>query len=210
VTLYRQAMTIQPPHRRDGSVLEPVTLWTVWVVEEAPPAGVEAIEWLLLTSIAVLTDAWAQTIVDWYCCRWGIEIWHKALKSGCAIETRQLETAERLQRCLAVFSVIAWRIVFTTMLARTSPDAPCTAVLDDDEWQALYCHTHQTTHLPAAPPRLREAVRWIGRLGGFQGRTHDGEPGIKVMWKGFQHLAGLTSMYRLMRPSKNRKDVGND
>lgn len=210
VTLYRQAMTLQPPARRDGTVLEPVTLWTVWVIEAAPPAGVDAIEWLLLTSIAVLTNAQAELLVDWYCCRWGIETWHKALKSGCAIETRQLETAERLQRCLAVFSVIAWRIVFTTMLARACPDAPCTAVLDDAAWQALYCHTHQTTRLPAAPPRLREVVRWIARLGGFQGRTHDGEPGITVMWKGFQHLAGLTSMYRLMRPSDDRRNVGND
>lgn len=210
VTVFRQAITFQPPARRTGEVLTAVTLWAVWVVEESPPDGVEAIEWLLLTSIAVLTDGWAQTIVDWYCGRWGIEIWHKALKSGCALETRQLETAERLQRCVALFSVIAWRIVFTTMLARACPDAPCTAVLDEDEWQALYCQTHQTTRLPQAPPRLRDAVRWIGRLGGFQGRTHDGEPGIKVMWKGFQHLAGLTSMYRLLRPSINRKHVGND
>ena len=210
VTIYRQEVCLHPPSRRASEALAAVTLWAVWVVEASPPAGVEAIEWLLLTSIAVLTDAWACTIVDWYCCRWGIEIWHKALKSGCAIETRQLETAERLQRCLALFSVIAWRIVFTTMLARTCPDAACTAVLDEDEWQALYCHIHQTTRLPHTPPSLRDAVRWIARLGGFQGRKHDGEPGVKVMWKGFQHLAGLTSMYRLLRPSTNRKNVGND
>ena len=126
------------------------------------------------------------------------------------MEMRQLETAERLQRCLAVFSVIAWRIVFTTMLAHAIPAEACTAVLDMDEWQALYCHIHQTTTLPPTPPSLRDAVRWIARLGGFQGRNHDGEPGVKVMWKGFQHLAGLTSMYRLLRPSTTRKNVGKD
>src|SRR5439155_8575409 len=94
VTLYRQEICLHPPTRRASKALAPITLWVVWVVEEAPPPGVTAIEWLLLTSIAVLTDAWARTIVAWYCCRWGIEIWHKALKSGCAIELRQLETAE--------------------------------------------------------------------------------------------------------------------
>ena len=57
---------------------------------------------------------------------------------------------------------------------------------------------------------LRDVVRWIAWLGGFQGRTRDGEPGIKVMWKGLQHLAGLTSMYRLFRPATTRKHVGND
>jgi Transposase Tn5 dimerisation domain len=160
--------------------------------------------------VAVATHADALRMVAWYCCRWGIEVWHKALKSGCAIESRQLETAERLQRCLAVLSVLAWRIVFTTMLARAVPDAPATAILDDAEWQALYCQIHQTTTPPPTPPRLREAVRWIAKLGGFQGRTHDGEPGIKVMWKGFQHLAGLTSMYRLFRPNTTRRHVGND
>lgn len=210
VTVYRQAVTLQPPARRAGAAVEPVTLWAVWVVEAKPPAGAAAIEWLLLSSLAVRTDALAQTIVAWYCVRWGIEIWHKALKSGCAIEARQLETADRLRRCVALFSVIAWRIVFTTMLARACPDAPCTAVLEDDEWQALYCHAHQTTRLPTAPPRLRDAVRWIGRLGGFQGRNGDGEPGITVMWKGFQHLAGLTSMYRLLRPAPKERNVGND
>jgi hypothetical protein len=36
--------------------------------------------------------------VTWYACRWGIEVWHKGLKSGCRLEARQLETAERLRR----------------------------------------------------------------------------------------------------------------
>ena len=71
------------------------------------------------------------------------------------MEMRQLETAERLQRCLALFSVIAWRIVFTTMLAHAIPAEACTAVLDTDEWQALYCHIHHTTTLPPTPPSLR-------------------------------------------------------
>jgi len=208
VTIYRQAVGLHPPTRRASEELVPVTVSVVWVIEESPPEGVEAIEWVLLTSIRVLTNAGALTIVAWYCCRWGIEIWHKALKSGCAIETRQLETADRLQRCLALFSVIAWRIVFTTMLARACPDAPCTAVLDTDEWHALYCHIHQTTRLPGTPPNLHDVVRWIARLGGFQGRKHDGEPGVTVMWKGFQHLAGLTSMYRLLRPSTNQQRSG--
>jgi Transposase Tn5 dimerisation domain len=46
-----------------------------------------------------------------------------------------------------------------------------------------------------------EAVRWIAQLGGFLGRKHDGEPGVSVLWKGFQHLVDTTAMYQIMRPA---------
>jgi len=89
-----------------------VTVWAVSVVEEHPPAGVEPLEWLLLTTWAVPTGAAAMERVEWDGGRFGIEVWHKVLKSGCRIEARQLETAERLQRCLPLYSVIAWRILY--------------------------------------------------------------------------------------------------
>lgn len=210
VTSYYQAVCLQPPRNHRDTTLEPVTVWAVWTVEEQPPSGMDAVEWVLLTTIPVHTPKRALTIVDWYCCRWGIELWHKTLKSGCKIESRQLETGDRLRRCLAVYSVIAWRILYATMLARAVPDAPCTALLDEAEWQALFVRMKRTTTFPRTPPTLRDAVRWIAQLGGFQGRKGDKEPGITVMWKGFQHLADLTSMYRLLRPPTPSKNVGND
>jgi hypothetical protein len=103
------------------------------------------------------------------------------LKSGCRLEARQLESAVQLWRCLAVYSVIAWRILYATMLSRTMPEAPCTALLEPEEWQALYCAIHVTSTPPAEPPTLREAVHWIGRLGGFLARRGDGEPGVTVL-----------------------------
>jgi hypothetical protein len=210
VTIFFQNVTIRPPKHRAKEKLAPVTVAAVWAIEQQPPADVEALEWLLLSSSVIDTAKQAMTVLAWYCRRWGIELWHKTLKSGCAIETRQLETADRLRRCLAVFSVIAWRVMFTTMLARAVPDVACTAVLDAAEWQALYCHIHRTITLPRQPPRLHDAVGWIAQLGGFQGRKGDGEPGITVMWKGFQHLADLTSMYCLFRRSLHNEHVGKD
>ena len=88
-----------------------MTLWAVWAMEEHPPEGVDAVEWMLLTTVAVTTAADAWERLDWYACRWGIEIFHTVLKSGCRIESRQLETAARLQNCLAIYLVIAWRIM---------------------------------------------------------------------------------------------------
>lgn len=201
-----QAVRVRPPRSRAKERLPTCALWAVWAVETQPPAGVEPVEWLLLTSVPILSTEDALERLGWYACRWGIEVWHKILKSGCQIEAKQLETAARLQRCLSVYSVIAWRIQYATMLARAVPDAPCTAFLDADEWQALYCRIQRTTILPPEPPTLRTAVRWIAQLGGFQGRTGDGEPGVTVIWKGIQQLPGLTEMYRIFRPPSPEDD----
>jgi hypothetical protein len=175
--------------------------------EEQPPAQREPIEWLLLTTVAVATVADAVERVAWYAGRWGIEVWHKILKSGCRIEARQLETAERLQQCMTLYSVIAWRIFYATMLARAIPDMPCTVLLEVAEWQALYCAIHRTPHPPEAPPALGQAVRGIAQLGGFVGRRRGDEPGPIVLWRGFQHLTDLTAMYCILRPPSETKNV---
>jgi hypothetical protein len=202
-------LTLCPPQHRKRERLPPVAVWAVQALEETPPVGTAPIEWLLLTTAAVQTPAAALERVDWYACRWGIEVWHKILKSGCRLEARQLETAERLQRCLPLYSVIAWRIFYATMLSRAVPEAPCTAILELEEWQALYCAIHRTPTPPPEPPALRQAVHWIARLGGFLARPGDREPGTTVLWKGFQHLTDLTTMYCIMRPPLGkRKNVG--
>jgi hypothetical protein len=202
-------LTLCPPRHRKRERLPAVPLWAVQALEEAPPAGTEPVEWLLLTTCAVHTTAEALTRVDWYACRWGVEVWHRILKSGWRIEARPLETAERLQRCLPLYSVIAWRIFSATMLSRAVPDMPCTALLALEEWQALYCAIHRTPTPPETPPPLRQAVHWIAQLGGFLARRGDREPGAMVLWKGFQHLTDLTTMYCIMRPAApKRKKYG--
>jgi hypothetical protein len=203
-------ITLRPPRTRAKEKLASVTVWAVWAVEMDPPPDLPAVEWLLLTTVPVQTTADALQRLAWYACRWGIEVWHKVLKSGCRIEARQLETADRLKRCLTLYAVIAWRVLYATMLSRSVPEASCLALLNEPEWQALYCAIHHTTILPPTPPTLQQAVRWIAQLGGFQNRKRDGHPGVTVIWKGFQHLSDLTYMYLVFRPQLPLKDVGND
>lgn len=210
LTVRYRPVILRPPNSRAKDSLPNVPVWTVWVVEERPPPGSPAVEWLLLTTVSVTSAEEALERVAWYACRWGIEVWHKLLKSGCRIEARQLETAERLRRCLTLYSVIAWRIQYATLLARAAPELPCTVLLEAEEWQALWVTIHKRATPPGRPPSLGEAVRWIGQLGGFLGRTRDGEPGAEVVWKGFQHLVDLTTMYRIMRPTASHPNVGND
>jgi hypothetical protein len=198
VALHVQTVTLQPPRHRDAEHLSPVTVTAVWVIETDPPTGVAPIEWMLLTTLPVTTARQANRVVDWYCRRWDIEVWHTILKSGCKVEDRQLDTAQRLHRCLAVASVVAWRILLATRLARTDPDLPCTVLLSTLEWQALACRSLNTPVPPTHPPPLRQAVRWIARLGGFIGRNSDGDPGPTTLWRGFLALAEITSIFRIL------------
>lgn len=193
------SLTLFPPRHRKAEGLPAVTLWAVLVREVDAPDEVEPIEWLLWTTVEVKTVEEAIERVQWYSCRWGIEIWHRVLKSGCRIEARQLGTAERLRRCLSLYSVVAWRVLYATMLARAVPEAPCSVLLEPDEWQALYCVIHRVPQPPLEPPSLDQAVKWIAQLGGFVGRRRRDRPGPEVLWRGFQHLSDLTSMYRIMR-----------
>ena len=194
-------LTLCPPRHRQREGLPAVALWAVQVMEVEPPTAVEPIEWLLLTTVPVHTVDDAIERVTWYACRWGIEVWHRILKSGCRIEARQLATSERLQRCLTLYSVIAWRVFYATMLARAVPEMPCDVLLEIEEWQALYCAIHHCPTPPEEPPTLEQAIRWIAQLGGFVGRRRSDQPGTETLWRGFQHLSDLTRMYCIMRPA---------
>jgi hypothetical protein len=200
VALRWAPLTLQPPAHRTAEHLPAVAVGAVWAHEEQQPPGAEALDWLLLTTLPVPDQAAAEQVLADYGCRFVIETWHKTLKTGCAIEARQLQSAQALCRGLALYSVIAWRVLYTTLLARATPELPCTVVLAAEEWPALYCAIHHTPQVPPYPPTLAQAVRWIARLGGFLGRTGDGPPGPTVLWRGFQHLADLTAMYQLFAP----------
>jgi hypothetical protein len=193
-------ITVSPPRDRPSSEGNlPVELYAVYAHEDNPPAGEkDPVSWMLLTTVPVSSadDAW--TVVQWYCCRWQIEILFKVLKSGCAAEERQLETAERLRRCLAIDVVVAWRILYLTMAGRETPDLPCTVVFEDHEWKALWVFVAKSrSAVPPTTPTLREATRMIGRLGGHLGRKRDGEPGVLTMWRGLQRLPDIAEMWQV-------------
>jgi Transposase DNA-binding/Transposase Tn5 dimerisation domain len=193
-------LTLRPPRHRKREGLPAVALWAVQVAEAGPPTDAEPTAWLLLTTAAVHTVEDAIARVEWYACRWGVEVWHRILNSGCRLEARQLGTAERLQRSLTLYSVIAWRVFYATMLARAIPALPCHVLLEVEEWQALYGAIHHCPTPPEEPPTLAQAVRWIAQLGGFVGRRRADQPGAETLWRGFQHLSDLTRRYRIMRP----------
>jgi IS4 transposase len=188
-----------PAHRTVGQRSSPVAVNVILATEIDPPSDVEPIRWLLLTTLPVPDLAAAITCLRYYTLRWLIERYHYTLKSGCQIEQLQLNTAERLQRAFGTYSLVAWRLLWLTYLARVEPDRSCDAIFSPDEWQALACHHLGSRTPPRQPPTLGQAVLWIAQLGGFLARRHDGVPGVKIIWRGLSRLADLVKMWRLLR-----------
>ena len=184
-----------------GKNYDPVNVWMVYVRETDYPKSVKSpLEWMLLTTAPVHTLEDACERLAWYARRWGVEVYHRTLKSGCRIENRWFGSTDSLEPCLAIDMIVAWRIYHLTKLAREIPDHPCTTFFQEAEWKALYILLNKTTDLPAKEPTMREAVRMLGRLGGFLGRKSDGEPGTTVLWRGMQHLESAVAMYAVLLP----------
>jgi hypothetical protein len=200
LTIRYSQVTLCPPKDRSKEGLKPITLWAVLAEEETPAVDVEAICWLLLTTVRTDTFRDALERVQWYTCRWLVELYHKVLKSGCRIEERQFDHVERIKRYLALDTIVAWRVLFLTMLGRESPNMPCTAIFEAHEWQALYCFIRRKKIPPAEPPSLKEATRWVAQLGGFLGRKADGDPGVTVIWLGIQRLNDIAEAWLLFHP----------
>lgn len=177
---------------RHGVKRPSVPLTFILVEELGPPPGEKPVRWLLATTLTVETLEEVLRCAQWYAYRWIIERFHFVLKSGCKIEQRQLETVERMERAIPVFSIVAWRLLWLTLQTRETPDVPCTMVLEEFEWKVLWATVHpRLRQLPAAPPTLREAARSIAQLGGFLGRKCDGEPGPQTLWRGLSRLHDL-------------------
>jgi hypothetical protein len=191
------AVSLLPTKRHKGAPTIPV--WAVLAQEQDAPPGVKPLEWLLLTTLSVESFEQATEKLIWYARRWGIEVLHRTVKSGCRIEQRQLGQADRLEACLAIDMVVAWRIFHLSKLGREVPDAPCTIYFEESEWQALMVFTERNPIPPAEPPTIREAMHRVATLGGFQGRKGDGEPGTQSLWNGLQRLDDIAGIYRVMR-----------
>jgi len=178
----------------------PLTLWAVLAQEIDAPPSVEPLRWMLLTTLPVDSFDGALEKLNWYAKRWGIEIFHRTLKSGCKIEERQLGSAIRIEACLAIDLVVAWRVYYLTKLGREVPHVPCTVFFEEAEWISLTAFITRNPVAPAQPPSLREAIRMVASLGGFLGRKADGEPGTKSLWLGLQRLDDITATAKIYNP----------
>jgi len=185
--LYAKRVKLKPSSRKQKAGYAPVDVNIIIATELNPPHGKKPLEWILCTSIFVDNFEKASELIQWYLCRWQIEIYFKILKSGCKIEKLALTEKKRFDACLALYMIIAWRILYITMLGRENPDVPCDCVFDVKEWQTVYIVFYKKKP-PKKPPKLNDMVKMIASLGGFLNRKNDGEPGPQTMWIGMRNM----------------------
>jgi hypothetical protein len=181
--------------RRGGQTRE---VTAILAREESPPEGEEPVEWLLLTNEKVETLEAACLRVGWYRKRWLVEIYFRILKSGCQVEALQLGARERLERALALYLAIAWRILHLVTLGRECPGLPCEVAFSAEEWRAAWVVAKRRPP-PDAPPPLGEMILIVARFGGFLGRKSDGHPGPKALWEGLLKLMAYVEALQAAR-----------
>jgi hypothetical protein len=196
------AITLCAPERLTKSKNKlNVVGWVIYVEEVKPPAGVEAISWMLLTNVPVTSLDHAVERVSWYRRRWSMEEFHKMLKSGCMVEKSRLQTAERLKRYIALFCVIAWRIFWLAHIQRANPSAPAEVALTQAEIGTLRSLKRFTGRFQQSTAMtVRQAVIAIACLGGYLNRKNDPPPGAITVWRGWQRLASMSELYESIVP----------
>jgi hypothetical protein len=166
-------------------------LTVIHAVEPSAPKGRKRIEWKLLTDLPVETCDEAVEKIKWYAMRWKIEVFHKILKSGCRAEDAKLRTADRLANLVSVFCIISWRVLWLTMLSRTSPEAPPTVALTDTEIVLLDRLVGDTGNRKTQSGTLLFYLTKLARLGGYLARASDPPPGNMVVWRGLTRLTDI-------------------
>jgi hypothetical protein len=188
-------------HRKSRPRPEPVECWAVRVWELDTPEGQEPVEWVILTDEPVEDLESAVKVAFWYTCRWLIEEYHKCLKTGCRIESRQLEEAKRLERLVGVLAVVAVRLLQLKHQAKVNPDVPAQSVVPERYVKTIKAHLKL--------PRNRKLTayqfwRETAKMGGFLARKGDGEPGWITLWHGWEELELLTAGFELAEKMSGR------
>lgn len=188
---------IDPPRKvKKLNNLRPIEITAILCKEENPPSGEKAVEWLLLTSLELGSGITALDVVRYYQLRWQIEIYFKVLKSGCRIEALQLGNIDRLKNCIAMYMIIAWRILFLTLIGRFCPEISCELFYNESEWKAVYIIAYRKKP-PETAPSIYLMNRTVASFGGFMNRKNDNEPGPKSMWIGLQRLKDFTLAFEI-------------
>lgn len=154
------------------------------LVEEVDPPKKNALIWFLLTRESIAMENDVLTIVAHYEARWLIEEFHMGLKTGCALEKRQLESFHALTNFLAFATVNACLMLQLRDESRAPEPRPARDVLRP----SLLLLLRRANPRLGADCTAREALRAIATLGGFYGSNKDAVPGWRTLSGGLQVL----------------------
>lgn len=193
-------IVLQRPRYLQEPIPPTLTLNVVHVWEPSPPPGEPAVQWLLFTTLPIETEKQVAKVVDIYRSRWTIEEFNKALKTGCAYESREFQSLHALLVVLAISIPIACELLWLRSRARAHPDAPATDVLTRQQLEIL--RLMGSRRVPSRPT-ASDALWAVAGLGGHQKRN--GEPGWLVLYRGMEALLMYEAGYEAGRKAGRRR-----
>jgi hypothetical protein len=186
-----EVTALPPTNQLAGEPNEPQKVWVVDATEIDPPGSQQAISWTLLSTMPVNSFEEGRQIVEYYTCRWVIERLHYTIKSGGNAEHLQVNEAHRLANTLALYHIVAWRLMYVTYIARTEPESPASDLLKPEELQVL--QQVEGKQVDTA----EQAIIAVAKLGGYQYYRSAKTPGVKVLWIGLRKLEAMAEGWKL-------------
>lgn len=183
-------MEVTIPSPKDIKAKSEITIWAISAKEISSSDKVESLHWKLFTNIEVTEFAQSCEKVKWYSKRFGVETYHRILKSGRRSEDKRLGSLDRLERCLSIDMIAAWRLMYLTMSGRKTPEVPSDFFFNKDEIEVLKILKYGSDYETSDPMPLNESINMIAVLGGFvkgKGRV----PGVEIMWRGIRRLEDI-------------------
>jgi hypothetical protein len=188
----------RPARLPRGTLPDAVTMTVVVVREVAPPAGVEPVRWVLLTTHAVASVQEALTVVGWYRKRWLIEQLFRTLKThGFNVEESQVVEAHALMNLVTAALIAAMQTLQLTLARDGATRQPVGDAFTAAEVRALQAVERKLPGKTAKQlnPHASDSLAWaawiIARLGGWTGYASQKPPGPKTMHLGLTHFQAL-------------------
>ena len=205
VTLRWRAVSLPATEDSASRGEPPVAAWAVHAA-----AGAKPLEWLLLTSEPVRTQADAERALRRYRLRGRLEDWHRVLKSGCKAEDLANRDRERLERAVAINAVIAWRLHLAVQLGRETPELPAETLFSDIEIRVLNDFARERGE--PLPTDLGRAVLLVAVMGGYlkNRRKHYAVPGSGDSVEGLPAAGPHGSGHRAGSPTEPIERCGRN
>lgn len=176
-------VTVQRPAPVSRTFAPSLSLNLVHVREVDVPEGQSPVDWWLFTDQPIDTPEAIARVVDIYLARWVVEEFFKAIKTGCAYESRQLESFDALWITLLLMLPVATRLVQLRQIARDEPDRDASEIVPEAVIEVLRASGRSKL---SPSPTAREVLYAIAALGGHL--KHNGPPGWLVLWRGMRDL----------------------
>jgi hypothetical protein len=203
VALRAGTVCIAKPTTAERHDPQTLALGLVEVREPAPPPGVTALLWRIVTTLPTGTFEAAAEVIRLYRLRWRIEQVFRAMKTdGLRLEDTQILDADRLFRLSALALGAAVRII-QLVDARDGSSRPMTDVLDDNLLEAAIVigKTREGKTARQKNPHPVGSLAWlawiVARYGGWN--CYYKPPGPKTMAIGWDRFAATLAGFILAK-----------